>query len=152
MNRIKHSLLSLIFILSSLIPGITLTSSAFAASSSMDAICEGVSVGSGGEECGGDTAGNALSGLIKVAIRILQTIVGIISLFVMTIAGLGYITSGGDSGKTKTAKDRILYAAIGLVVVALAEIIVQFVLNRVNGAGSPATPEVPTTPELVPAT
>ena len=92
-------------------------------------VCAGVNF----EDSGGCDANaeDNVKKIIKLAIQILQMIVGIISVFVLITAGLGYINSGGDSGKTKTAKDRILYASIGLVVVALAQVIVSFVLNRV---------------------
>ena len=46
--------------------------------------------------------------------------------------GFKYISSGGDSGKVTEAKNTIIYAVIGLVVVALAQFIVQFVLNKVT--------------------
>jgi hypothetical protein len=48
------------------------------------------------------------------------------------IGGFQYITSSGDSGKVGTAKNTILYAIIGLVIVALAQFIVRFVLSRVT--------------------
>jgi hypothetical protein len=46
--------------------------------------------------------------------------------------GLRYITSGGDSAKITSAKNTIIYALIGLVVVALAQFIVKFVLAKVT--------------------
>jgi Type IV secretion system pilin len=95
---------------------------------SKDAVCKGLSITGG--KCGGG-AETTVSTIIKTAIQIFQLIIGIIAVFTIITAGLNYITSGGDSGKTATAKNRILYAAIGLVVVALAQIIVQFILNRV---------------------
>jgi hypothetical protein len=52
------------------------------------------------------------------------------------VGGLKYITSGGDSGNVSGAKNTILYAIVGLVVVALAQIIVRFVLTRVTTATS----------------
>jgi hypothetical protein len=44
--------------------------------------------------------------------------------------GFRYITSGGDSNGVTAAKNTILYAIIGLIIVALAQIIVNFVLNK----------------------
>ncbi|MEI7819101.1 MAG: hypothetical protein WCI47_03215 [bacterium] len=43
-------------------------------------------------------------------------IIGITSVIIMIVAGMLYVFSAGDPGKTKTAKDTIMYAAIGLVV------------------------------------
>jgi hypothetical protein len=44
--------------------------------------------------------------------------------------GFRYITSGGDSGRVGNAKNTLIYAIIGLVIVALAQLIVHFVLNQ----------------------
>jgi len=49
---------------------------------------------------------------------------------VIVIAGILYATSNGDASKIKTAKDAILYAIIGLVVVMMAFVITGFVLGR----------------------
>ena len=46
------------------------------------------------------------------------------------IGGLRYITSNGDSGNVTNAKNTILYAIVGLVIVALAQLIVRFVVQR----------------------
>lgn len=97
------------------------------------ALCEGANDGTNNTSCTDDTSGTAVSGVVKVAIRIFQSIIGIISVFTMLTGGLNYITSGGDSAKTKSARERIIYAVIGLVVVAIAEILVQFALNRSYG-------------------
>ena len=43
------------------------------------------------------------------------------------------MTSSGDAGKVKKAKDTILYGVIGLIVVALAFAIVNFVIGGVLG-------------------
>jgi Type IV secretion system pilin len=84
--------------------------------------------------CADTGADGKINNSIKFAIRIFQTIVGLIAVFMIITGGLKYITSGGDSGGVGTAKNTILYAVIGLVVVALAEIVVQFVLNRINAS------------------
>jgi hypothetical protein len=55
----------------------------------------------------------------------------------MVIAGgLGFVTAGGDAGKVKTARERILYAVIGLVIIGVAQAIVQFALNRAANSGT----------------
>ena len=41
------------------------------------------------------------------------------------------MTSSGDAGKIKKARDTILYAVIGLIVVALAFALVNFVIVKV---------------------
>ena len=132
-KRLQMIVLSLIMPVLALSGGL-LYASPVHAQGALEAVCEGASLDGSTGNCKNDSSGSTLTKVIKMAIRLFQTIVGVISLFVLSIAGLNYITSGGDSGKTKTAKDRILYAAVGLTVVALAEVIVRFVLDRVATA------------------
>ena len=73
-----------------------------------------------------------VNGIIRLVINIFSLIVGVIAVIMIIIGGLKYITSGGDSGNVTGAKNTILYAIIGLVIVALAQIIVRFVLQKVT--------------------
>lgn len=86
--------------------------------------------------CGVGDADTKINNTVARAIRIFQIIVGLISVFMLIFGGLKYITSGGESSNVQGAKNTILYAAIGLVVVGLAQVIVSFVLNRVDNADS----------------
>lgn len=56
-------------------------------------------------------------------------IAAVIAVIVIIAAGLMYITSDGDPGKTSTAKNAIIYALIGLVIVGSAFIITGIVQN-----------------------
>lgn len=75
-----------------------------------------------------------VDGVIKTIINILSLIVGIIAVIMIIIGGLKYITSSGDSNNITSAKNTILYAIIGLIIVALAQVIVLFVLDKTVGA------------------
>lgn len=83
-----------------------------------------------------DDAEDTVFGIIATVINIFSLVVGVISVIMIIIGGLKYITSGGDSGNVTGAKNTILYAVIGLVIVALAQIIVRFVLTQVVDSGS----------------
>ena len=103
-------------------------------------------IGGSGTACPANTnsGAGAVSNIVTTTINILSLVVGIVAVVMLIVGGFKYITSGGDSGKVTSAKNSIVYAVIGLVVVALAQIIVQFVLtkanpNNGNGASS-ATP------------
>ena len=76
-------------------------------------------------------AEDAVDGLIVDVINIISIVVGVVAVIMIIIGGFKYITSGGDSGNVTGAKNTILYAVIGLVIVALAQIIVRFVLDRI---------------------
>lgn len=78
-------------------------------------------------------SGNAIYGpdgvLTKVA-SLIAVIVGIASVFMIIVGGFKYITSSGDPGNAKSAKDTILYAVVGILVALAAQSIVVFVLSR----------------------
>lgn len=59
---------------------------------------------------------------------------GAIAMIVIIVAGFFYITSIGDASKVKRAKDAILGAVIGLVIVLLAFSVTNIVMSGVNGS------------------
>lgn len=75
-----------------------------------------------------------VNNMIKLAVNMFSVLVGVVSVVMIIVGGLKYITSGGESANITSAKNTILYAVIGLVVVALAQIIVRFVLSRTSSA------------------
>ncbi len=66
---------------------------------------------------------------IAKVVNILSLVIGIISVVMILINGLKFITSGGDANKVGSAKNGILYAVVGLVIVGLAQFIVKFVIG-----------------------
>ncbi len=106
-----------------------------------EGICEGAEIALGGGGCADNgQAASTVSRLIKQIINIISIVVGVVAVIMIIIGGLRYITSGGDSSSVSSAKNTILYAIVGLVVVALAQLIVRFVIgrlnNEVNGTGN----------------
>ncbi len=94
---------------------------------------------SGGVSCTDPNAAPTVSatervtGIAQQVIRIFSYVVGIISVIMVIVGGFQYVTSGGDSGKVTTAKNTIMYALIGIVIVALSQIMVNFVLEKFVG-------------------
>jgi hypothetical protein len=95
------------------------------------AVCEGIGQAGGNNTGCNQTNGPSVESIIRLSLNLLSLIIGVVAVVMIMVGGLRYITSGGDSGKTASAKDTILYAVIGLVVVALAQIVVKFVLKKV---------------------
>lgn len=75
-----------------------------------------------------------LVGIITQILNIVVGLLGIVCVVVIILGGINYMTSTGDAGKVKKAKDTILYGVIGLVVCALAAVIVNFVIANVISA------------------
>lgn len=65
-------------------------------------------------------------------------IAGIVSAIFVVYGGITYATSSGDPTKLQKAKNMILYALIGLAIVALAEVITAFVSNMIREANKDA--------------
>lgn len=64
-------------------------------------------------------------------IDLFSVIIGIVAVIMIMVGGFKYVTSGGDSTKVSSAKSTIVYAVLGLIVVALAQTIVKFVVSKV---------------------
>lgn len=101
-------------------------------------ICDGASTlkigGSGTCTSNTSDATDKVNNMITTVVNIFSAIVGIIAVIMIVYGGLRYITSGGESGKVTSAKNTIIYAIIGLIVVALAQFIVKFVLDKATQA------------------
>ena len=103
-------------------------------SAGSSAVCE--AIGSGAD-CDENANGSAnVNGIIELIINILSTLVGVIAVIMIIISGFKYVTAAGDSSKVSSAKSTLIYALVGLIIVALAQLIVRFVLKSVTDAGS----------------
>ena len=133
MKRIKL-LLTVLYTLSlTLVPSLMLASAAHA-------------TGNGGLNCGTQlefgescptTSTDGTDGVNKIVnlvITIFSRLVGVVSVVMIIVGGFKYVTSGGESAGVTSAKNTILYAIVGLIIVAVAQIIVHFVLGNVNSA------------------
>ncbi len=67
--------------------------------------------------------------ILKVA-NIIALTGGVVAIFMIMISAFKYVTSSGDAKNISSAKDTILYAVIGLVVIALSRTIVIFIINK----------------------
>lgn len=78
------------------------------------------------------SGGNVVIGLVKDAINILSFIVGVAAVIIIVISGIRFATSGGDANAIAGAKKGLFGALMGIVIVALAQTIVIFILDRYN--------------------
>lgn len=95
---------------------------------SSEQACDAIGGSWTGSDC--ETTGPSIGGLIRTVIIIFSTIIGAVAVVMIIWGGFKYITAGGDSGKVSSAKTTLIYAVIGLVIVALAQVIVRFVLGQ----------------------
>ncbi len=82
---------------------------------------------------------NPVVHVINVTANILALLAGIIAVFILMIGGLRFITAGGvkpgqrsgDPNKVAQARSQIMYALVGIIIIALAWTITRFVTDKV---------------------
>lgn len=102
----------------------------------------GVNEAAGSSGCG--VSGNPssdLSDLIKTVLNVLSAIAGVIAVIMIMVAGLRYVASAGSEEAVKKAKSSIVYAVVGIIIVAFAQIIVHFVIGNVSRDPSTSSPK-----------
>ena len=80
-------------------------------------------------------AGTARGGLIQSVtniINIFLVLAGLTAAVILVYGGVLYITSRGDTDAADTAKNTILFAVLGLIVIGLSAAIVNFVVGAVQ--------------------
>jgi hypothetical protein len=78
-----------------------------------------------------DAPSNIQSSQVETLLMTVYVVAGIVAVMAIIYGGVRYTTSGGDSGNVKAAKDTILYAIVGLVVIIMAAAITDFVIKNV---------------------
>ena len=108
---------------------------AHAQAESQDVITSGLCQGTNlnlqpGEECKqNEDADKKIQKTLKTILNILAIAAGVAAVIMFIYAGFRYIVSGGEESGVKSAKNTLIYAVVGVVVVMLSQTIVIFVLN-----------------------
>lgn len=68
--------------------------------------------------------------LLANTLDLVYYLAGAVSIIVIIVAGIMYVTATGDSGRISKAKNMLTYAIAGLVVVMLAFTITHMVIGR----------------------
>lgn len=68
-------------------------------------------------------ATNSMTGLLNTV----YWLAGVIAVIIIIVAGFMYVTSSGDAAKVVKAKNAIMYAVIGLIIIIFAYVITGFI-------------------------
>ncbi len=99
-------------------------------------LCAGTNLDTTNKTCvATDDQDEGINAIIALVINVFSVIVGFIAVVMIIYGGFKYITSSGDSGNVTSAKNTIMYALIGLVIVALAQVLVRFVISKTTATG-----------------
>jgi hypothetical protein len=80
----------------------------------------------------GESVTDKVNRILKRIVNFLSAIIGVVAVIMIIFGGFRYITSGGSDNTVTSAKNTILYAVIGLVIVALAQLLVRFVVKLIG--------------------
>lgn len=76
---------------------------------------------------------NTFSTILTTVLIWLLAIVALIAFIYLVLNGVKYITAGGDAGKATEARNGIINAIIGIIVIVLAFFIIQFAVGIGRG-------------------
>ncbi len=111
------------------------TNTAYAASASKTAACNGLTQIDTTQDCG--NGGNGVANIVKVVVQIISYVAGAVAVIMIIVSGFNYITSGGDSNKVAAAKNTLIYAVIGIAIAVLAQVIVNVTVKTASDATQP---------------
>ncbi len=83
------------------------------------------------------TAANTFSSLVGTILYWVLAIVALIAFIYLIMSGIKYITSGGDAAKATEARNGIINAIIGIIVIVLAYVILNFAFKVGIGVNNP---------------
>lgn len=83
----------------------------------------------GGTQPAAASGAKSLSVILFDLLQVLLGIIGTLSVLMLVVGGIMYMTSGGDSTRADTARKTIQYAIIGLIVAILSLVIVSQIIN-----------------------
>jgi len=131
-NTIILAVTSVVLLAPGIIPGAMSVAFANNVTSGLCSGTNAATTSSNSSSCPTGDAGTFNTNIQNIARTVVNTIsivVGIIAVIFIIYGGFKYITSGGDSGKVTEAKNALIYAIIGLLIVAVSQAIVHFVLS-----------------------
>ena len=88
------------------------------------------------QACSNVDANGDIAGVVTGILNAIIGVASIVAVIFIIIGGINYMTSAGDSSKVEKGKKTIIYAAIGLIICALAFAIVNWVVGSALGQGS----------------
>ncbi len=95
----------------------------------------GSECGEFGIPCSGNDDTSSMIYYLSTIINIFLGLAGLIAAIFLIMGGIRYITSRGEEEETKKAKNTILFAIIGLIIIGLSAVIVNFVVGAVQSSG-----------------
>ncbi|MGH7234616.1 MAG: hypothetical protein ACREF7_04200 [Candidatus Saccharimonadales bacterium] len=106
---------------------VSVFASTIAQSNAANSACSGIGQLDSTQSC--SSGSGSISNIISEVVNILSIILGAIAIIMIIVSGIRFATAGGSSNGVSGAKNTLIYAIIGLVIAALAQVIVRWVIG-----------------------
>ena len=106
-----------------------------APSNATTSACSGIQQLDSSQSCG-SSGGSSVGSIISDVVNILSLVLGAIAIIMIIVSGIRFATSGGGSNGVSSAKNTLIYAIVGLVIAALAQVIVHWVIGTSSNLSS----------------
>lgn len=130
MRRITRFFATLVLLL-----GLLGSAPALAATNLLGGACTNKSTSDSAVCKNGLTTNNPLTGKDGLVIRITRVIAfvaGAGAVIIIMLSGFRYVTSNGDATKATQARNGIIYALVGLIVIISAQFIISLVVSKIK--------------------
>lgn len=100
-----------------------------------DAACSSSEAKATSPTCASRTDSNPLTGPDGMLMRVtylIATIAGFTAIIVIILSGGRYMMAGGDTQKATSARNSLIGALVGLVIITLSGLIITFVISRIE--------------------
>ena len=132
MRRLKIVLTSLVLLLC-LAPAVSVAAAPTTGTDVFHDVCQDPNAQSSAAcQANGSDPITGKNGLLYKVDRILALVASIAAVIMIIVGGLMYVTASGDAGKAKSARTVIVSAAIGLVVIAISQLFIAFIISIVE--------------------
>lgn len=111
------------------VPAVSVMSAPAHAATAKEEACKAINDGNG---CDVQEAEGAINTTLSRVVDLFSVVVGVVAVIMIIAGGFKYVTSNGDSSQITSAKNTIIYAIVGLIIVAIAQILVRFVLTQTD--------------------
>ena len=76
------------------------------------------------------TSTNPIISILKSAINVVSYMAGVAAVIAILISSIKFMTANGDANNISSAKSTLVFAAVGIIVVIIAQSIVAFALKK----------------------
>ncbi len=90
--------------------------------------CNGLKQFNGTNATCTSSSSSSIMSVVRYLIEVLSYVIGVVSVIVIIYAGFRYVVSGGDSNSVNSAKNTLLYAAVGLAIAVIVQVIARIVV------------------------